>query len=318
MKKILIGVLCSILILGLVACSKAPKEQTDTPTSATNNPTALDEKPEATEPEHPYTEHQELTASQIPFNEDDMPRFSIETVGLRGVFIRDISPSVLLEENVRGQVYLLADDRYGMGHGVSDHYLMITTKDTTYLEDVYKATNAPAYAGNIELRDFDGDVDCEILLQECVGMTGGAGSYISRVFDYKNGQLVEIFNSHINPGERIDTGYSITVLKDKKFRIDNRHTNYSEVFTLQNRNDEYYNFWYRDDGTPGTNSIMVDSFYDFAPIDIDGDGVWEIVGRQYVSLIGHSDGIGDAITVFKYNPETAQFEIIRTNFETYD
>lgn len=49
MKKILIFVICSILILGLVACAKAPKEQTDTPTTATNNPTALDEKPEATD-----------------------------------------------------------------------------------------------------------------------------------------------------------------------------------------------------------------------------------------------------------------------------
>lgn len=318
MKKLLIFVLCSILILGLVACAKAPKEQADTPTSATNNPTALDEKPEATEPEHPYTEHQELTASQTPFDRDNMLRFSIEEVGLHDVFIRDMSGHVQLDKDVNAQVYLLGDDRYGGGFDISDNYLAIIYDNTVFVEDVYKSTNLPSYFCNMELRDYDGDGDCEILLQECVGMSGGAGSYISRVFDYKNGKITEIFSSQIAHEERFDTGYSIKILEDKKFRINNSYTGYSEVFTLKNGNEEYYKWWYEEDGTPKDLTIMVDTFNTFTSIDIDNDGVWEIVGRQYVSLIGHSDGIGDAITVFKYNPETARFEIIRTNFEIYD
>ena len=65
---------------------------------------------------------------------------------------------------------------------------------------------------------------------------------------------------------------------------------------------------------PVEHEILVDSLYELLPIDIDKDGVYEIVGRQYVSLIGHSDGIGSAATVLKFNNEISEFAIIKTSF----
>ena len=60
--------------------------------------------------------------------------------------------------------------------------------------------------------------------------------------------------------------------------------------------------------------ILVDSLYELLPIDIDKDGIYEIMGRQYVSLVGHSDGIGSATTVLKFNNEISEFVIIETSF----
>ncbi len=171
-----------------------------------------------------------------------------------------------------------------------------------------------SYDGDITLCDFDGDGDMEILLQETVGITGGYGTYLSRVFDFKNGELVELFSSEEETGDLFDTGFSITILENKEFEIKNVFTNDSQVFHLGDRPEEYYGFWYNGDGTPRTQNIMVDSFYEFIPQDVDNDGVYEIKGRQYTSLIGHADGIGVANIVLKYNKEAAKFQVVDASF----
>ncbi|MBR5473735.1 MAG: hypothetical protein IKU82_07090, partial [Clostridia bacterium] len=118
---------------------------------------------------------------------------------------------------------------------------------------------------------------------------------------------------------KYDTGYSIEILKDRKFIINNINTGYSEMFVDKRGDDEYYKFWWYDEnGEPTNCEINVDSFYEFIPVDIDNDGIYEISCRQYVSLIGHSDGLGYVKTILKYNNETSQFEIIDTKFEGYN
>ena len=281
---------------------------------------AIDET--SSEKNHAYRDHQNLLSFQVPFDsfqesfdKDNLPRISIPEVGLKNVFSREVSGLELLDDGVYGQVYLLADDRYGGGRGVSDHYLAIVMNDVLFVEDISKQT--PGYTGDIELCDFDGDGDKEILLQECISMTGGAGGYLSRVFDFDNGKLVEMFSFDIGGNKRFDTGFSITILEDRKFKIENKFTQYSDVFSLNNRKDDYYLYWYDKDGKPIQNEILVDSFCDFLPTDVEGDGVWEIACRQYVSLIGHSDGIGAAKTILKYNPVSSAFEVFQTDFEVY-
>ena len=81
-------------------------------------------------------------------------------------------------------------------------------------------------------------------------------------------------------------------------------------------NEEYYKWWYTDEGEIRNDcNIMADSFYEFFSVDIDGDYVYEIKCRQYVSLFSHSDFIGWAVTVLKYNNELSCFEIVEASFE---
>ena len=263
-----------------------------------------------------YREHQELIATEADFDADNMMRFSIPEVGLENVYVEYVSGSERICGEGYGRVYLLADDPYGGGRFPSDLYLMVEFNDKIFVKDV----SSVGYYYDINLCDVDGDTDVEIILNVCVGVTGGHGNHMSRVFDFKDNTIVEIFSSE--NGEYFDTGYSITILKDKKFIINNSITGYAEEFVdcRSNRDDKNHIYWWYNPETGEAKdiSLWVDSFYEFLPTDVDQDGVYEITCRQYVCLVDHADGLGDAITVIKYNNDTSQFEIIDTKFECYN
>lgn len=262
-------------------------------------------------------DHQELISTDTNFNNDNLMSISIPEVGLENVFVDDIAPEAMVNRGVHAKIYLLSDYRYG-GHILADHYLAITISDKIIVKDLSKWEDNMCFSGCIDVCDVDGDFDEEIILQECVGMTGGMGSYLSRVFDFKDGEIIEMFSTYDKNEKDFDTGYSITILKNKKFKIENKYTGYSETFNdVREQPDEYsIYYWYNHEtGEPKDIDLWVDSFYQFSPIDIDQDGVYEILCRQYVCLVDHADGLGTAKTILKYNNTTSQFEIISTEFE---
>ncbi|MBE6748857.1 MAG: hypothetical protein E7557_06460 [Ruminococcaceae bacterium] len=256
-----------------------------------------------------YPDHQELLTDEFDFNNSDM-RISFEEAGLKNLFIRDVSASVLVEEKLYGQVFLLGDDRFGSDRFVADHYLVLVTVDKVFVKDL----GGPAYSGKIELCDFDGDGDSEILLHETTSITGGAGGYYSAVFDFNDGEFIKLFASP--ESKHFDTGFEIEILENNEFLIKNRFTQYSEAFVLNDRSEDYYKkWWYDENGVPiNDRELWVDSFLKFKPVDIDNDGVYEIQTRQYTSLIGHSDFIGEAISILKYNNKVKAFEVIEAEF----
>lgn len=261
-----------------------------------------------------YREHQEIKSDIITYNDDEMFRISLEEAGLENVLIKKVfSHADLDDSDGYSNVYLLADDRFGE-RTPCDYYLAIVFDGKVYLKDLAKWENQFSLAATIELHDFDGDGDNEILLQETIDMFGGAGQYLSRVLDFENKEFKEVFSSREGDGTKLNTGFSIKILKNNQFKIKNSFTNYSETFSFQNKTEDYLKYLYDEKGEPIEQTILVDSFFEFAPKDID-DGVYEIVCRQYVSLIGHTDHIGNAKTVLKYNNNTDLFEIIDTEFE---
>lgn len=280
--------------------------------SSTNN--VKENLDDASNEEHPYTEHQELIKNEITYDKNSPLRISLPEVGLEDVLVNDYFDREKLCEDTYGQVYLLADDRYGGGRIPADNYLVIETDEKIFVKDV---TDCAAYSGNINLCDLDGDKDSEIILLETIG----PGGYLSRVFDFKDGQIIEIFSS-IDDNEKVfDTGYSITLLKDNKFKIENKFTEYSEIFDYNQskENDEYYqNFWYDEKGNPVEQEISIDSFLEFSPLDIDDDGIFEISCTQHVSLFWHMNTIGWANSVLKYNNETNKFEVVSAEFKCYN
>lgn len=263
-----------------------------------------------------FQEHQILKVTQAAFNSETMFRIDIPEVGLKNVFIRQMSRLVKLDEDIYSNVYLLCDDRHRSDRIFSDNYIAVITSDKIIVKDIAKWENQGSYAGQFELCDIDGDNDEEIVLQETIGMSGGAGQYLSRVFDYKDGEIVEIFSSGGKKSDRYDTGFSVNILKGNKLEIYNNITEYRESFTLKNRREAYYtNNWYDEDGEPRNLELLVDSFYEFEPVDIDGDGIYEIKCYQYTSICDHTDYIGTAVTILKYNRKLSQFEVKDAYFE---
>ena len=271
-----------------------------------------------------YRDHQELSAITGEFNPDENFRVDLPEVGLENVYIKQISNSILLDSTeTYGKVYLLADDRYGGAMSTSDHYLLVTVsqKETInrkmYIMDLTPEnySYSSAKSAYLYFADLDGDKDCEIILQECKDLTGGAGQWLSRIYDFNDG-IEEIFTSYDSDNRYFETGFSCTLLKDKMIKINNSFTNYTLEFEVKRKNEEYFtDWWYDEDGNPKDHTLQVDSFYEFEPQDVDGDEVSEIVCKQYTSLYSHNDYVGSAVSVLKYNTDTKEFYVSDASFE---
>lgn len=308
MKKVM-AILCVTVLCGalVTACGQAPVSPDGSMPSDVSVP-ADNSKVE-------IHDHQELTATEITIDTDTALRVSLPEAGLYNLRVVEVSDYHRLDGDDGGYVYLLGDDR-GWGGPEMDHYLAVKIGDTVVLKDLMAYETHFNLGGDIELCDVDGDGDSEILVQQCVAMSGGAGGYLSRVFDFKDSQLKEIFSSETEGVQ--DTGFTITLLKDRKFRIDNAIVGYSETFRddEEEKTDAYYDtYWYDENGEPQQQELFLDSFCDFFSEDVDGDRVYEIVCRQYASIEWHSNNIGYAKTVLKYNGDTAAFEIIESGFD---
>lgn len=59
-------------------------------------------------------------------------------------------------------------------------------------------------------------------------------------------------------------------------------------------------------------------FYLFMPVDVDGDGIFEIMTAQYTYLYGRADGLGSAYTILKWDRGMGRFYIDRAGFWPYE
>lgn len=170
-----------------------------------------------------------------------------------------------------------------------------------------------SYGGAVYTRDIDGDKCDEIILQQTVDMFGGVGQFRSTVFNISDDELEIIFTSPSN--ELFDTGFEGTAQDGFKLLISNRFTEYEKVISFADRKTHYIGVYYDETGKVIKDCrILCDSFCEFYPEDVDGDGVFELVCLQYVSLNGHTDHIGDAYSVLKFSNDTNQFEVVSCEF----
>lgn len=294
---ILLGIL---LLLSFVGCSQT--------TEAGQTEPAVSYQP------HP---HQELTAMEAAVTMDtSAQQISIPQIGLENVLVCDAtSDKVALQENAYGQVYLLGDDRYGgFGLYAMDHYLVIQLDDRLIAEDLLAYDDHVNLEGSVDARDFDGDGDCEILVQQRVGMTGGCGAYLTRIFDVKDGQLLLMYSfEDILDRPEDQQGFTATLLENGQYQIAHKESGYCESFSLHSEAAAYY----ADDRAGERIALEIDSFYEVEADDVDGDGIWELCCTQYSWYRAHNDGLGDVKTVWKYDPQTEKFAIIRVSFVAY-
>lgn len=197
------------------------------------------------------------------------------------------------------------NEKYGENSIYHDSYLVIENGEE---QQTYEISGS-YFSDELYLCDIDGDSYNEIVVQQLVGISGGAGQYHSYIFKYENNEIIKMFDSVT--GNKFDTGFS-SILKDNyKVEISNAITGYKTEI------DYYENpIYYNDDGTVAEDRdwLMVDNFREFKPEDIDNDGIYEILCLQYSSLCGHTDYIGDAQSYLKYNSDNKQFEVVKVDF----
>ena len=84
-----------------------------------------------------FQEHQILKVTQAAFNSETMFRIDIPEVGLKNVFIRQMSRLVKLDEDIYSNVYLLCDDRHRSDRIFSDNYIAVITSDKIIVKEAY-------------------------------------------------------------------------------------------------------------------------------------------------------------------------------------
>lgn len=246
--------------------------------------------------------HQELMDTEIAY-EKNWLKNGLSKVGLENVTVSKKTEGFSnATKQKRFSAFILCDYNHDTNEKLyHDSYLAIETDDKVLFEDL--SNHYPgSYSDTLHVCDLDGDLVDEIIVQQTVGMSGGAGQYQSRIYKLmENSRIQEIFIS--SPQALYDTGFT-GITNGNLLKIKNKFTGY-EMNLEYNTNKNNQSI---------TPSILCDSFSSFEPQDIDHDGVFEIRCTQYVSLYGHADYIGDAHSVLKYNQKNKQFEVIEASF----
>lgn len=168
-------------------------------------------------------------------------------------------------------------------------------------------------AVNLYAANLDKDSSDEIILHCQLDAFGGAGQYQSYIFNLEGNQCNEIFSDKVTENAiSWDNGCTAEFLAGKQLKIQNASMNYEKVIDISSRYSE--DFFDESGKAKIAPNFACDPFYKFYPEDIDKDGVCEIIGYQYASVVTHPDYIGDVKTVLKYNPETNRMDIVRTEF----
>lgn len=247
----------------------------------------------------------ELISFQIDYTEGWM-NSQLDKVGLSNYCLeKTLQGTFVPYSSDKNNLYLFCD--YSENHDILYHNscLVVETKNKVFFKHL-----SGSYSDELSVADIDGDQVDEIIVQSTVGMSGGAGQYMSRILKISENGLFDIFLS--STSDLFDTGFCSKLENNNKIKIKNRFTGYEIAIDIGNK---YFGVFYDEAGSIiNSKSILCDSFKAFYPIDVDEDGVFEISCIQYVSLNSHSDYIGDAETVIKFNPESKQFEVIKSAF----
>lgn len=226
-----------------------------------------------------------------------------------------------------GEAYLLYDY---LEEGSERHYpyLAINTGDKTLVKDVtYDYINSVtgeedslfSLSTSMCLCDLDGDVfeyDSgyqEIIVHQCIAMSGGWGGWNSRIFRVEGDEIVEIFNTESFHDGVYDTGFTYKINEDYSVLIKNSYT--GEEYLLDSEEEKELVRTVRYGGAPSEEQkLWCDSMYSFEPVGPKDGGGYQIKCLQYTCIGSHVDFIGVAEVILEYDGEQDTFVIVDSDF----
>ncbi len=299
-KKSIISILLGIIILlflliAIFICKNNDTEKTTTQPSATET-TTIHTRPE-------------MDNISIP-NTKKWQTEGLATLGLTDFKISEAT------DCLPGKVYIISKPDVGLFH---NFYIALETPEKVWVtySGTFLDTESESHYRYF-LNDVDGEPGEELIVNADTGGNGGYGQYDSSVWKLSNNGVEKIFDACTIVG-RFDTGFESQLKAPFKLVISNRYTGYETTIDYS-ENTEYKGTVFDKNGKPMSelfNRASFDSFYTFEPIDIDNDGVFEILCKQYTSLYSHADHIGDAQTILKYDKAEKDFKITDTEFILY-
>ena len=253
-----------------------------------------------------------VTETDLTDNKEDL----LSRVGLpNGAIVQTKKASLSSSDTApssQSQIHLIVDyDKYN-DKIYHDSYLVIETKDGLTIEHIGE-DGFGSYGDTLYVCDIDGDRLDEIIVHSTIGMSGGAGQYASRVYSYTGNDLSLIFDSLKD--YPFDTGYFAECRDGYEIVILNKFTDYEKIIAYSTAKALFGSYFDENGMVVSQPMMWTDSFFEFIPQDLDGDEIFEIKAVQYASLNGHTNYIGNAVSILKYDTQKGTFDIIETTFE---
>jgi len=245
-------------------------------------------------------------------NKDDL----LDRIGLPNGTIAQTEKASLFSNNatpsLESQIHLILDFEKYNDKVYHDSYLVIETKDDLTIKHIGE-DSCGSYGDALYVCDIDGDKLDEIIVHSTIGMSGGAGQYASRVYSFTGNDLELIFDSSTD--NSFDTGYFAECKDGFKIVILNDFTKFESPIEGSTVEALFGSYFDENGKAISQPTLWTDSFFEFIPQDVDGDGIFEIKTVQYASLNGHTNHIGNAVSFLKYDPQSKSFDVIETRFE---
>ena len=178
--------------------------------------------------------------------------------------------------------------------------LHMTVKDgaTGETTDVALAENA-GYAPQLWIGALTGEEKNDIFVSTASGGSGGYSYY--SVFTFKDGAYAPIFDTESFNAEN---AYTVVYQDNELVAVTNVATGVRYLVSLSGREADYLSGLYNEDGTLKTATEgEVYPLGNLYPVDIDADGVYELVAVQDVCGLYHVDVLGNVLTVLEWNGE---------------
>lgn len=175
-----------------------------------------------------------------------------------------------------------------------NRYIVVDTGERILIKELHNGVGN----NKVYFVDVDGEKGEEIVLHIDFGGNGGYGSYAGVIYKVEKDVISTIFDSET---DKLVTGAFESRLEAPfKAVVYCKNVGYEKTLDLTNWNLSDKKYFYDSEGNPSVDyGVDFDSFYKFEPKDVDKDGIYEIVCRQYASLGSHVSCVGFTECVFE-------------------
>lgn len=181
-----------------------------------------------------------------------------------------------------------------------NRYIIVDTGERFLMKELHNGVGN----NKVYFVDVDGEKGEEIVLHIDYAGNGGYGSYAGVIYKVEKDGISTIFDSET---DKLVTGAFESRLEAPfKAVVYCRDTGYEKVLDFTDKEFSEKKYIFDAEGNPIVDyGVNFDSFYRFESKDVDKDGIYEIVCRQYASLGSHVSCVGFTQCVFECDSGSA-------------
>ncbi len=165
---------------------------------------------------------------------------------------------------------------------------------------------------DIKICNVDGKAGDEIIFVAFNGGCGGAGGYDTYVFNVDKGSLNRIF--YASRATSRESGFESKLIAPFSIEITNKYTGYRYVESLEE--GHWIRNYFDANGDPTfEGGAELDNISQIITDDVDGEGDYELICKQYTYFGSTAGFIGYSISTWNYDEALGEFIVIDAEYD---